>query len=116
MLIVEGAKGDVLQAASIHELEPKGAMSLEEFNRLEGETLRMAELMVPFRSQLVGRSLAHTRFRMGQAILDRTVGTTVGWAMVAAPSAAVAVTASPAAIRAFTPWPDWSWRCAPPVD
>jgi di/tricarboxylate transporter len=63
VLIVEGAKGDVLQAASIHELEPKGAMSLEEFNRLEGETLRMAELMVPFRSQLVGRLLAHTRFR-----------------------------------------------------
>ena len=63
ILIVEGARGDILQAASLHHLEPKGAMSLEEFNRFEQETLRLAELMVPFRSQLVGRTLAEVDFR-----------------------------------------------------
>jgi di/tricarboxylate transporter len=60
---VEGARGDILQAASLHQLEPKGTMSLEQFNRLEQETLRLAELMVPFRSQLVGRTLAQVDFR-----------------------------------------------------
>jgi di/tricarboxylate transporter len=63
ILIVEGARGDIHQAASLHSLEPKGAMSLEEFNRLEQETLRLAELMVPFRSQLVGRTLTQVDFR-----------------------------------------------------
>lgn len=63
LLIVEAARGDIFQAASLHGLELKGAMSLEEFNRLEEETLRLAELMVPFRSQLVGRSLAEIDFR-----------------------------------------------------
>jgi di/tricarboxylate transporter len=62
-LIVEGARGQILQAASLYQLEPKGTMSLEEFNRLEEETLRLAELMVPFRSQLVGRTLAECDFR-----------------------------------------------------
>lgn len=63
VLLVEGAKGDVLQAASMLLLEPMGAMSLEEFNRLEEENLRLAELMVPFRSRLVGRTLEDVRFR-----------------------------------------------------
>jgi di/tricarboxylate transporter len=38
-------------------------MTLEEFNLLEEETLRLAELMVPFRSQLVGKTLAKAHFR-----------------------------------------------------
>jgi len=63
LLVVEAARGELFQAASLHGLEPKGAMSLEEFNRLEEENLRLAELMVPFRSQLVGRSLAAIDFR-----------------------------------------------------
>lgn len=63
VLIVEGARGDIHQAASLHGLEPRGTMALEEFNRLEEETLRLAELMVPFRSQLVGRTLAELDFR-----------------------------------------------------
>jgi di/tricarboxylate transporter len=63
LLIVEGARGDILQAASLHALEPKGALSLEEFNRFEQETLRLAELMVPFRSRLTGRTLAQVDFR-----------------------------------------------------
>jgi di/tricarboxylate transporter len=63
VLIVEGAKGDVLQATSLHHLESKGGMSLEEFNRFEQETLRLAELMVPFRSRLVGKTLANAHFR-----------------------------------------------------
>jgi di/tricarboxylate transporter len=38
-------------------------MPLDEFNLLEQETLRLAELMIPFRSQLVGKTLAGVRFR-----------------------------------------------------
>jgi di/tricarboxylate transporter len=38
-------------------------MPLEEFNRLGQETLHLAELMVPFRSQLAGRTLAEVGFR-----------------------------------------------------
>jgi di/tricarboxylate transporter len=63
VLVVEGARGDILQAAGRHTLEPKGAMDLEAFNRLEEETLRLAELMVPFRSRLVGANLAEVHFR-----------------------------------------------------
>ncbi len=63
ILIVEGARGDIFQAASLHHLELKGPMPLEEFNRLEQETLRLAELMVPFRSRLVGRTLSEVDFR-----------------------------------------------------
>jgi di/tricarboxylate transporter len=62
-LMVEGSLGEVLQAASLHVLEMKGQVSLEEFNRLEADRIRLAELIVPFRSQLVGKSLAGVRFR-----------------------------------------------------
>jgi di/tricarboxylate transporter len=62
-LVVEGSTGDVAQVASLHGLEHKGTMPLEEFNQLEQETLRLAELMVPFRSRLVGKTLAQARFR-----------------------------------------------------
>ncbi len=63
ILIVEGSLGDVLQAASLHRLEPKGPVPLDEFNQLEEDTLRLAELIVPFRSVLVGKTLAQCRFR-----------------------------------------------------
>jgi di/tricarboxylate transporter len=63
VLVVEGGRGDVAQVASLHSLEHKGTMPLEEFNQLEQETLRLAELMIPFRSQLVGKTLAQARFR-----------------------------------------------------
>lgn len=63
ILIVEGARGATLQAASMHTLEPKGALDLESFNLLEQETLRLAELMMPFRSALVSQTLAEARFR-----------------------------------------------------
>jgi di/tricarboxylate transporter len=63
VLVVEGGRGDVAQVAGLHGLEHKGTMPLEEFNRLEQETLRLAELMVPFRSRLVGRTLAQAGFR-----------------------------------------------------
>jgi di/tricarboxylate transporter len=63
VLIVEGSKGDLFQAAGQLHLEPKGSMPLEEFNQIEEETLRLAELMVPFRSQWVGQSLAAIDFR-----------------------------------------------------
>lgn len=63
MLIVEGDRGRILQAASMHGLEPKGTVNLDEFNRLEQDTLRLAEVIVPFRSPLVGQSLAQVDFR-----------------------------------------------------
>ncbi|MEW5960846.1 MAG: SLC13 family permease [Chloroflexota bacterium] len=63
LLIVEGDYGHILQVANQHGLELKGAVHLDEFNRLEQETLRLAEVMVPFRSPLVGRSLAQIDFR-----------------------------------------------------
>ena len=63
VLVVEGARGDTLQAANLHTLEPKGTLDLEAFNLLEEETLRLAELIVPFRSALVSRTLAEARFR-----------------------------------------------------
>jgi di/tricarboxylate transporter len=63
LLIVEGDVGRILQIASAHELESKGAMDLDEFNHLQQGTLRLAEVMVPFRSPLVGKSLAEVDFR-----------------------------------------------------
>jgi di/tricarboxylate transporter len=82
LLIVEGESGRILQAANTHGLELKGTARLDEFNRLEQETLRLAEIMVPFRSNLVGQNLAQIDFRrryglnilavhrQGQAIRD----------------------------------------------
>jgi di/tricarboxylate transporter len=63
VLIVEGSRGDILQAASRCHLEPKGAIPLEEFGFLDGESLRLAELMIPYRSKWVGKTLADVRFR-----------------------------------------------------
>ncbi len=63
VLIVEGDPGQVLQAAGRHGLERKGTVELEEFNKLEQENLRLAEVIVPFRSPLVGKSLAEIDFR-----------------------------------------------------
>jgi di/tricarboxylate transporter len=63
LLIVEGDAGRILQTAQAHNLERKGTVSLDEFNRHEPETLRLAEAMVPFRSPLIGHSLAEIGFR-----------------------------------------------------
>jgi di/tricarboxylate transporter len=63
LLIVEGEAGRVLQAAQANSLELKGTVSLETFNRQEADTLRLAEVMVPFRSNLIGRNLAEIGFR-----------------------------------------------------
>lgn len=63
LLFVEGDLGRILQAAQAHHLEPKGSVSLDEFNRYELATLRLAELMVPIRSSIIGRSLSEIGFR-----------------------------------------------------
>ncbi|MDD3826647.1 MAG: SLC13 family permease [Anaerolineae bacterium] len=63
VLIVEGKPGTAYQAATIHELEPKGRVELEELSGLEAARLALAELMVPIRSQLSDKSLAEVRFR-----------------------------------------------------
>ncbi len=63
ILIVAGEYGHILQAAGTHHLELKGPVHLNEFNRLEQETLRLAEVVVPFRSALGGKTLAKINFR-----------------------------------------------------
>ncbi len=82
LLIVEGDQGRILQLANAHALEPKGTIPLDEFNQLQQETVSLAEVMVPFRSPLTGKSLAEIDFRQrygltvlavhrqGQAIRD----------------------------------------------
>ena len=63
ILIVEGERGDVFQAATMHHLQPKGRIALDRFETLEGQSLRLAETMVPFRSDLVGKTVIESRFR-----------------------------------------------------
>jgi di/tricarboxylate transporter len=62
VLIVSGATGDALQAANFYSLEPKGPVDLEEVDGIE-EDVRLAEVMIPFRSELVGKTLAEAGFR-----------------------------------------------------
>jgi di/tricarboxylate transporter len=63
VLVVAGERGDVHQAASRHHLHPRGSLPLERFEDIEGQSLRLAELMIPHRSPLVGKSLQETQFR-----------------------------------------------------
>lgn len=63
LLIVTGDYGHVLQAANRHQLELKGAAHLSEFNQMEQETLRLAEVIVPIRSALIDNTLAQVDFR-----------------------------------------------------
>ncbi|MFW6068532.1 MAG: SLC13 family permease [Chloroflexota bacterium] len=63
ILIVEGARGDVFQAATMHHLQPKGRISLNRFEALEQQSLRLAEAIVPFRSDLIGKTIVESRFR-----------------------------------------------------
>jgi di/tricarboxylate transporter len=63
ILIVEGDSGRILEIAHAHGLEPKGTIPLDEFNQLQQDSLRLAEVMVPFRSPLVGKNLAEIDFR-----------------------------------------------------
>lgn len=63
ILVLEGARGDVLQASSIHHLEPRGSIPLDRFEQLEKQTVRLAEVMIPFRSNLVGKTVSESRFR-----------------------------------------------------
>jgi di/tricarboxylate transporter len=63
LLIVEGKPGNAYQAATLHGLELKGRVDLEELSELETARLALAELMVPLRSELTGKSLAKVGFR-----------------------------------------------------
>jgi len=63
VLIVTGEYDQIVKAANYHNLEIKGAAHLNEFCRLEQKTLRLAEVIVPIWSYLVGRSLAGLDFR-----------------------------------------------------
>ena len=63
ILIVTGDPGQVLQATNFHNLEAKGAAHLNDFSRLEQQTLRLAEVIVPVRSALINKTLAQVDFR-----------------------------------------------------
>jgi len=63
LLYVHGRRTQVQQAASHLGLEVKRAADLEELTELEDGALRVAEVMVPFRSPLAGKSVAEARLR-----------------------------------------------------
>lgn len=71
LLVVEGERGDVHQAATLHALQPKGSIPLERFETLKGEALRLAEVIVPIRSDLAGKTVLESRIRerMGLNVL-----------------------------------------------
>ena len=63
LLVVRGKRGDIQQAAALHHLQPKGTFPLDRFERIEDQALRLAEVIVPFRSKLIGKTVAENRFR-----------------------------------------------------
>jgi di/tricarboxylate transporter len=63
LLVVRGKRGDIQQAAALHHLQPKGTFPLDRFEKIEDQTLRLAEVIVPFRSRLIGQTVAESRFR-----------------------------------------------------
>ncbi|MDT8304758.1 MAG: SLC13 family permease [Anaerolineae bacterium] len=63
VLVVAGKRGDVHQAANRHHLHPRGSLPLDRFEAIEGQSLRLAELMIPYRSPLVGKTLQESQFR-----------------------------------------------------
>jgi di/tricarboxylate transporter len=71
LLVVQGRQPSVIEAASRLVLEVKRPVELEELAGLEEHPLRLAEVMVPMRSPLVGQTLAEADFRdqFGLAVL-----------------------------------------------
>lgn len=63
LLILEGERGDVHQASALHLLQPKGSIPLDRFESLDEQSLRLAEVIIPFRSELVGKTMLESRFR-----------------------------------------------------
>lgn len=68
VLVVAGERGDVHQAANRHHLHPRGTLPLDRFEAIEGQSLRLAELMIPYRSPLVGQTLQESQFRDGYGL------------------------------------------------
>ncbi len=69
LLIVQGRRGDVAHAASMHELEMKEHLRLDELGAMNQDDLRLAEVMVPFRSSLIGKTLAEIEFRQRYGLI-----------------------------------------------
>jgi di/tricarboxylate transporter len=71
LLYVQSAPGEVHQAANRLGLEVKRAAALEELAGIDEEALRMAEVMIPARSPLIGKTLqqAGLRARHGVSVL-----------------------------------------------
>ncbi len=63
VLIVHGERGDMAQAAGIHDLEMKGEVRLGDLKAREQAALSLSEVMIPFRSELVGKTLIEVGFR-----------------------------------------------------
>jgi di/tricarboxylate transporter len=71
LLYVQSSLGEVHQAANRLGLEVKRPAALEELSGIDEEALRMAEVMIPVRSPLIGRTLqqAGLRARFGVSVL-----------------------------------------------
>lgn len=71
LLYVQSAPGDLHQAANHLNLEVKRAAALDELAGIDEEALRMAEVMIPVRSPLIGKTLhqAGLRARHGVSVL-----------------------------------------------
>lgn len=61
-IIVQGTRANILQMANMHQLEPKGSVSLVELARLSPAEMELAEVLVPPYSSLVGQTLAELEF------------------------------------------------------
>lgn len=71
LLYVQSAPGELHQAANQLGLEVKRPAALDELAGIDEEALRMAEVMIPVRSPLIGKSLQQTglRARHGVSVL-----------------------------------------------
>lgn len=71
LLYVQSSSGEVHQAANRLGLEVKRPAALDELAGIDEEALRMAEVMIPVRSPLIGKSLQQTglRARHGVSVL-----------------------------------------------
>jgi di/tricarboxylate transporter len=71
LLYVQSAPGELHQAANRLGLEVKRPAALDELAGIDEEALRMAEVMIPVRSPLIGKSLQQTglRARHGVSVL-----------------------------------------------
>lgn len=111
LLFVQGQQGDVLQAASRLGLEVKGEAKLGQLAGLAEHALRLAEVMVPFRSPLAGKTLAEAGLRAERGLTVLAVQRQADTirenlpALILAPGDTLLVEATTSRLRQLTPDP-----------